>query len=48
MWEAPMTAVEVRLAMPGSKARSRGALGVREFKRLARRVWPPPQMVEQA
>jgi hypothetical protein len=47
MWEAPMAAVEVRLALPGSKARARGALGVREFKRLARRVWPPPQGVEQ-
>jgi hypothetical protein len=25
---------------PGSKSRVRGALGVGEFKRLARRVWP--------
>ena len=40
MWEAPMAAVEERLAVPGSKARARGALGVREFKRIARRVWP--------
>ena len=39
MWEAPMAAVEERLAVPGSKARDRGALGVREFKRLARRIW---------
>jgi hypothetical protein len=40
MWEAPYAAVEERLAVPGSKARARGALGVREFKRLARSVWP--------
>jgi hypothetical protein len=40
MWEAPMTAVEKRLAVPGSKARSRGALRVNEFKSLARKVWP--------
>jgi hypothetical protein len=40
MWEASMADVETRLAMPGSKARDRGSLGVREFKRLARRVWP--------
>ena len=40
MWEAPIAAVEERLSLPGSKARARGALGVREFKRLAQRVWP--------
>jgi hypothetical protein len=40
MWEAPIAAVEERLSLPGSKARARGALGVREFKRLGRRVWP--------
>ena len=42
MWEAPMTAVEERLAVLGSKARARGALGVNEFKKhcLARQVWP--------
>ena len=40
MWEAPIAAVEERLALPGSKARDRGALGVPEFKRLARLVWP--------
>jgi hypothetical protein len=40
MWEAPIAAVEERLALPGSKARDRGALGVPEFKRLALRVWP--------
>jgi hypothetical protein len=40
MWEAPIGKVEERLAFPGSKARERGALGVREFKRLARRIWP--------
>jgi hypothetical protein len=41
MWEAPFTAVAARLAVPGSKSRDRGALGVSEFKRMARRVWPP-------
>ncbi len=42
MWEAPMAAVNKRLAVPGSKARERGALGVSEFKKhcQARRVWP--------
>ena len=42
MWEAPFMAVAARLAVPGSRARERGALGVAEFKRLegARRVWP--------
>lgn len=40
MWEAPFTSVAERLARPGSKARERGALGIAEFKRIARRVWP--------
>ena len=40
MWEAPFTAVAARLAVPGSKSRDRGALGVSEFKRMDRRVWP--------
>lgn len=40
MWEAPYQAVEERLNKPGSKARARGALGVPEFKRIARRIWP--------
>ncbi len=40
MWEASYEAVEARLAVPGSKARKRGALGVREYKRLARQIWP--------
>lgn len=40
IWEAPMAAVDRRLLMPGSKSRDRGALGVPEFKRLAKRVWP--------
>lgn len=42
MWEAPMSAVDARLAVPGSKARDRGALGVAEFKKhcAARRIWP--------
>lgn len=40
MWEAPIARVEERLAVPGSKARERGSLGVSEFKRLAGRIWP--------
>lgn len=40
MWEAPYSAVEERLAVPGSKSRERGALGVSEFKKLADRIWP--------
>jgi hypothetical protein len=46
MWEAPIAKVEERLAVPGSKARDRGALGVREFKRLARQIWPSKGMKE--
>jgi len=41
IWEANYQAVEARLNVPGSKARDRGALGVREFKKLATCVWPP-------
>ena len=40
MWEAPYAAVTERLSLPGSKSRERGALGVREFKRLATQIWP--------
>lgn len=42
MWEAPMDAVEKRLAVSGSKARDRGSLSVSEFKKhcLAQQVWP--------
>jgi len=42
MWEAPIAAVDARLAVPGSKARDRGALRVNEFKKhcSARRIWP--------
>lgn len=40
MWEASYQDVEARLNIPGSKARDRGSLGVREFKNLARKVWP--------
>ena len=39
MWEAPIAAVEQRLAVPGSRARGRGSLSILEFKRLAQRVW---------
>lgn len=40
MWEAPMSKVEERLGVPGSRARERGSLSVSEFKRLADRIWP--------
>lgn len=43
MWEAPFSSVVARLVRPGSKARERGALGVAEFKQIARRVWPEVQ-----
>jgi len=42
IWEAPSPTVAARLAIPGSAARERGALGVSEFKKLAVRVWPVP------
>jgi hypothetical protein len=45
MWEAPFAAVKERLAL-GGKARERGALGVAEFKNIARRVWPESGSVE--
>ena len=47
MWEAPFAAVAKCLARPGSKARERGALGVAEFKQIARRVWPEQHTKEQ-
>ena len=40
MWEASYQAVVDRLNISGSKARARGALGVSEFKRIGRQVWP--------
>lgn len=40
IWEAPYGLVIERLDLPGSKARERGALGVREFKRISTKVWP--------
>jgi hypothetical protein len=45
MWEAPYSDVCECLALPGSKARARGALSVSAFKRLdhAHRVWPAAQ-----
>lgn len=39
MWEAPYPAVLQKLAVPGSKARERGALSVTGFKQIATRVW---------
>ena len=40
MWEATYADVLTRLGRPGSKARDRGSLGVPEFRRIARRIWP--------
>jgi hypothetical protein len=40
IWEAPFAAVVKRQAVPGSKSRERGALGVSEIKRMAHKVWP--------
>jgi hypothetical protein len=41
IWEADRAAVVAALTAPGSRARNvRGALGVAQFKRIARRVWP--------
>ena len=47
MWEAPYAPVEERLALPGSKARARGSLGVPEFKRLARQIWPTEKEIAE-
>lgn len=45
IWEADFTKVLERLSAPGSVARNeRGALGLRDFKKVATKVWP----VEQA
>ena len=38
--EAEMADVRARLAVPGSRARERGSLGLSEFRRMARQVWP--------
>jgi hypothetical protein len=40
MWEAPFSAVQRRLDVPGSEARARGALRLNEFMALATKVWP--------
>lgn len=40
IWEASMSDLAERLAMPGSKARERGLLNIGEFKRIGRLVWP--------
>lgn len=43
MWEAPYAAVTKRLLEPGSRARNeRGAMSVRDFKKIAKIVWPMP------
>jgi hypothetical protein len=44
MWEAPYDAVTKRLLEPGSRARNeRGAMSVRDFKKIATIVWPKPK-----
>lgn len=40
IWEAPFSNVLKRLEVPGSSARSRGSLGVSEFKAFSERIWP--------
>ena len=40
MCEAPYSAVVERLALPGAKSRERGALGISEFKAIAKKLWP--------
>lgn len=41
IWEATEDAVAARLTAPGGKARNeRGAMGISQFKSIARRVWP--------
>ena len=40
IWEAPFSAVIVRLGVPGSKARARGVLTLGDFKRFGKRVFP--------
>ena len=40
IWEATMADVTELLCVPGSKARDRGSLGVREFKKRACQIWP--------
>ncbi len=40
IWEAPFNAVVERLIVPGSRSRDRGALGLSDFIRIARRIWP--------
>lgn len=40
MWEASHSAVVDRLVIPGAKSRERGALGVSEFRAIAKKVWP--------
>jgi hypothetical protein len=44
MWEAPYAAVVARLAEPGSRSRNeRGAMSVRDFKKIAELIWPKPK-----
>jgi hypothetical protein len=46
MWEADYADVAKRLDVPGSRARDRGSLGVSEFKRLGRKIWPASTVQE--
>ncbi len=41
IWEAPYARVVEQLAVPGSKARQRGALSIRNYKKVAIQIWPP-------
>jgi hypothetical protein len=47
MREAPIAKIEQRLSLPESKTRDRGALSEREFKNLARQIWPPVKRSEE-
>jgi len=45
IWETPFLAVAECLARPGSRSRARGTLGVSDFKRIARQIWPELKQV---
>jgi len=40
IWEAPFAKIAAHLAIPGSKSRDRGSMGVAAFKRIGVKVWP--------
>jgi len=39
IWEAPFAKIAAHLAIPGSKSRDRGSMGVAAFKRIGVKVW---------